>query len=141
METKYRKTRKVHNSDDFYNGSASSQDNNQIWDKHDRLILRDNNGERYDVNDELMSLKKIEGKTIRSVITNGEKSIRNYHVRLDFTDGTHIDFLKCDPYQLYNDNQVGKIFLTLWDKAGTKEYDKNEWMYFQELLASRGVNV
>ena len=39
------------------------------------------------------------------------------------------------------DERVRALFLTLWDKAGTTQYDKSEWNELRHLLHRRGIEV
>ena len=86
-------------------------------------------------------LKSIEGKTIEKVSTVGEKSMINYIIDIKFTDGTSRCFLNAHDYQCNVDFEVKNLFLKLWDKAGTSDYDKSEWKKLESLLDSRGIRL
>ena len=86
-------------------------------------------------------LKNIEGKTIEEVSTVGGKSMLNYMINIKFTDGSSRWFLSAQDYQYDVDFEVKNLFIKLWDKAGTSDYDKSEWKKLVALLESRGIRL
>ncbi len=93
------------------------------------------------VKNDISWLAELEGKTIETAQSVGHESMLNYFIEIKFTDGTKKCFLNCRDYQIHIDEDVRQLFIRLWNKAGTQDYVKSEWMELASMLEERGIRV
>ncbi len=91
------------------------------------------------IKNDISWLANLEGKTFQSAKSFAHESMLNYFIDLTFTDDTKQVFLNCKDYQIYDDEEVSKLFNRLWTKAGTDHYNKSEWMELKFMLNKRGI--